>query len=103
MPSRPVTLLSESLSSSFKTLVGQTGVIVNTLSVLVIYPRNDFVVSSDSIASTSLGSTSEKCSFNALEISVSFAGVSRPITKVFTRLHLDLAPQTSFTVLHSFL
>ena len=54
MPSRPVALLLESLSSSSKTLVEHIGVIVNTLSVQGTYSWNNFIVSSDSIDSTSL-------------------------------------------------
>ena len=103
MPSRPVALLSESLSSSSKTLVEQIGAIVNTLSVQGTYLWNDFIVSSDSIDSTSLEPTSEKCLLKASEICELSVSVFRPISKVFTKLSLDFLPHTSFIVLHSFL
>ena len=84
MLSRPVAFLSERLRNSSKTLAGQMRVIPNTLSVIGTYLRNDFVVSSDSTASISLGPISEKCSLKASEIDGSSVSVFWPISNVFT-------------------
>ena len=79
------------------------GVLLNTLSMLGTYSRNDFVVSSDSTAFASLGPISEKCSLKASEIDASSICVFWPISNVFVWLLLELLPQTLFIVLHSFL